>query len=274
MNLLETYSDFSLGSNLWSIKFDEIYFYQNKEKNLIINDLRAIFSFSKQIIIGTSQYKDLIINNFFKEYFDKKICEHEILYKISYSLIKCVKKDFEKNLNKFPELYFNNKELQTIFNLTYKDLFMTFDKEIYFLIIFRTWLEKENDVWELGVPFLKKYQMIFNSDTKKIGYYTNINNNDINTNSTVNKDNEINSNNFSFRTFIEIIFAVLFVMLLILLIKKIYMNKIKQKRPFELQDEDYDYFSNTNIKINKKNDINYTNDDKTNTNQIIEMEKH
>ena len=52
------------------------------------------------------------------------------------------------------------------------------------------------------------------------------------------------------------------------------MNKIKQKRPFELQDEDYDYFSNTNIKINKKNDINYTNDDKTNTNQIIEMEKH
>ena len=274
LNLLETYSDFSLGSNLWSIKFDEIYFYQNKEKNLIINDLRAIFSFSKQIIIGTSQYKDLIINNFFKEYFDKKICEHEILYKISYSLIKCVKKDFEKNLIKFPELYFNNKELQTIFNLTYKDLFMTFDKEIYFLIIFRTWLEKENDVWELGVPFLKKYQMIFNSDTKKIGYYTNINNNDINTNSTVNKDNEINSNNFSFRSFIEIIFAVLFVMLLILLIKKIYMNKIKQKRPFELQDEDYDYFSNTNIKINKKNDINYTNDDKTNTNQIIEMEKH
>ena len=274
LNLLETYSDFSLGSNLWSIKFDEIYFYQNKEKNLINNDLRAIFSFSKQIIIGTSQYKDLIIDNFFKEYFDKKICEHEILYKISYSLIKCVKKDFEKNLIKFPELYFNNKELQTIFNLTYKDLFMTFDKEIYFLIIFRTWLEKENDVWELGVPFLKKYQMIFNSDTKKIGYYTNINNNDINTNSTVNKDNEINSNNFSFRTFIEIIFAVLFVMLLILLIKKIYMNKIKQKRPFELQDEDYDYFSNTNIKINKKNDINYTNDDKTNTNQIIEMEKH
>ena len=78
-------------------------------------------------------------------------------------------------------------------------------------------------MWELGEKKKKKYQMIFNSDTKKIGYYTNINNNDINTNSTVNKDNEINSNNFSFRTFIEIIFAVLFVMLLILLIKKIYM---------------------------------------------------
>lgn len=153
MTLLETYSDFSLGSNLWSIKFDEIYFNKNKEKILLNNDLRAIFSFSKQIIIGTSQYKNFIIDNFFKEYFDKKICEHEISYKISYSMIKCQKIDFEKNIKKFPELYFNNKELQTVFNLTYKDLFITFDKEIYFLIVFRSWLEKNEDVWELGDLF-------------------------------------------------------------------------------------------------------------------------
>jgi len=96
LTLLETYSDFSLGSNLWSIKFDEIYFNKNKEKILLNNDLRAIFSFSKQIIIGTSQYKNFIIDNFFKEYFDKKICEHEISYKISYSMIKCQKNRFRK----------------------------------------------------------------------------------------------------------------------------------------------------------------------------------
>ena len=243
MTLLETYSDYSLGSNLWSIKFDEIYFNKNKEKILLNNDLRAIFSFSKQIIIGTSQYKNFIIDNFFKEYFDKKICEHEISYKISYSMIKCQKIDFEKNIKKFPELYFNNKELQTVFNLTYKDLFITFDKEIYFLIVFRSWLEKNEDVWELGVPFLKKYQMIFNSDTKKIGYYINLNKNINDTNSIINKDNKLNSN-FSLRTFLEVIFVILFILILILLIKKLYLNKIKQKRPFELQDEDYDYFSN------------------------------
>jgi len=191
LTLLETYNDFSLGSNLWSIKFDEIYFNKNKEKILLNNDLRAIFSFSKQIIIGTSQYKNFIIDNFFKEYFDKKICEHEISYKISYSMIKCQKIDFEKNIKKFPELYFNNKELQTVFNLTYKDLFITFDKEIYFLIVFRSWLEKNEDVWEIGVPFLKKYQMIFNSDTKKIGYYINLNKNINDTNSIINKDNKL-----------------------------------------------------------------------------------
>jgi len=244
LTLLETYNDFSLGSNLWSIKFDEIYFNKNKEKILLNNDLRAIFSFSKQIIIGTSQYKNFIIDNFFKEYFDKKICEHEISYKISYSMIKCQKIDFEKNIKKFPELYFNNKELQTVFNLTYKDLFITFDKEIYFLIVFRSWLEKNEDVWEIGVPFLKKYQMIFNSDTKKIGYYINLNKNINDTNSIINKDNKLNSN-FPLRTFLEVIFVILFILILILLIKKLYLNKIKQKRPFELQDEDYDYFSNT-----------------------------
>lgn len=115
--------------------------------------------------------------------------------------------------------------------------------------------------------------MIFNSDTKKIGYYINLNKNINDTNSIINKDNKLNSN-FSLRTFLEVIFVILFILILILLIKKLYLNKIKQKRPFELQDGDYDYFSNTNTKMNKNDDINYSNEDKSNTTQIIEMEKH
>ena len=63
-------------------------------------------------------------------------------------------------------------------------------------------------------------------------------------------------------------------MLLLLLIKKLYLNKIKQKKPYELQDEDYDYFSNTNSKLKKNDDINYSNEDKSIITQIIEMEKH
>ena len=260
----------------YDIEFNNIYltFKDNKNKSKIYftggKTAEIIINYS--FILGPRLFLDNLEKYFFSKYISKNICQRKTSDFYFYHY-ECASNSSFK-IETFPNISFEHIELETIFNLTYKDLFMTFDKEIYFLIIFRTWLEKENDVWELGVPFLKKYQMIFNSDTKKIGYYTNINNNDINTNSTVNKDNEINSNNFSFRSFIEIIFAFLFVMLLILLIKKIYMNKIKQKRPFELQDEDYDYFSNTNIKINKKNDINYTNDDKTNTNQIIEMEKH
>ena len=95
----------------------------------------------------------------------------------------------------------------------------------------------------------------------------------IDTNSTINKDNKKNSN-FSLRTFLEIIFCIIFILLLLLLIKKLYLNKIKQKKPYELQDEDYDYFSNTTSKLKKNDDINYSNEDKSMTTQIIEMEKH
>ena len=274
--LLETYSDFSLGSNYWAIKFDEIYFNPNeknkKEKININTELRAIFSFSKQIIIAPSNYQSLIIINFFQEFFDKNICTQENLFEISYSIIKCRKNPFEKSVQKFPSLFFNNKELKTIFNLTYKDLFMTFNQDIYFLIIFRIELDKNNDVWELGVPFLKKYQMIFNSDTKKIGYYVTMNISNTEQNKKINKNNEIN-NNFSFRTFIEIFIVIIFIAVLIFLAKKLYLNKIKQKRPYELQDEDYDYFSNNN-KIKKNDDINYSREEKLSTTQIIEMEKH
>ena len=49
------------------------------------------------------------------------------------------------------------------------------------MIIFRASLsQQKKEFWELGIPFLKKYQMVFNSDTKKIGYYISKNiNNDI-----------------------------------------------------------------------------------------------
>ena len=56
--------------------------------------------------------------------------------------------------------------------------------------------------------------------------------------------------------------------------KKLYNYKNKQKKPYELQDEDYDYFSNNTIDTKKKkdncyiNNVNINNELKT---QIIEM---
>ena len=52
--------------------------------------------------------------------------------------------------------------------------------------------------------------------------------------------------------------------------------KIKQKKPYELQDEDYDYFSNDKRLKNENYDINNKVDEYNNKSkgQIIEMEKH
>ena len=64
----------------------------------------------------------------------------------------------------------------------------------------------------------------------------------------------------------------MFLFLLIYLLKKLYFNKTKQRRPYELQDEYYDYFSNTNNK--DKIYINKSNANLQKYSQIIEMENH
>ena len=278
-NLIEIYNNFELGNNKWSIKLDELFFYsdKSKEKGKIIvgNEICVSFNFTMQLIIGSLNYKNLIIEHFFREYIDQNICAFESFLKnISYSIIKCDKNQFKNNLKKFPNLYLNSKELQVNFDLSFEDLFMTFDDRIYFLVIFRTSKsnkEKENEVWELGIPFLKKYQITFNSDTKKIGYYINLkldNNND----STIKKTESNKNYSFSLRTFLEIIIGFIFLFLLIYLLKKLYFNKIKQRRPYELQDEYYDYFSNNNNKDSIY--INKSNGNKQKYLQIIEMENH
>ena len=277
-NFLEIYNTFAIESNHWSIEFDELFFYSKNEKNEKINinySVNADFAFSKQLIIGSLNYRSIIISSFFKEYFENNICIEEKFSKnISYSIIKCDKKKFDKEMSKFPELYFYNKELQTNFILSFEDLFISLGNSIFFMIIFRASLsQQKKEFWELGIPFLKKYQMVFNSDTKKIGYYTSINLND-NKNLKRNKIKRSSSFCISFRTLAEIIFGIIFILILLYLIKKIYTNKMRQKRPFELQDEDYDYFiKNKDIK-NNNNDVNNSDENKLMNGKIIEMQKH
>ena len=140
------------------------------------------------------------------------------------------------------------------------------------MIIFRTSLtQQKNEIWELGIPFLKKHQLIFNSDTKKIGYYSNLNKNK---NSKVKITKKNLNLNISIRTLLEIFIGLIMIMFIIYLIKKIYNNKIRQKRPYELQDEDYDYFDYKR-KIKKDNiDINNSYENKLIDGQIIEMKSN
>ena len=90
--------------------------------------------------------------------------------KIKYSIIRCKSQNFEKNLKDFPILNLYNRGLQNVFELSYEDLFIKVGDYIYFLIIFRKdKLNQSNQTWKLGIPFLKRHQIIFNTDTKKIG---------------------------------------------------------------------------------------------------------
>ena len=268
-----------------------IYFYSIKNKKISVPSTisEGEFEFNLQIIIGSSSYKELIGEYFFKEYYSKNICmEEEYKLDIKYSIIRCTKKNFEINIKKFPSLFLFNKGFQNAFELSYEDLFISLGEYIYFLIIFRKeGLYQYKQTWKLGIPFLKRHQIIFNSDTKRIGYYIKnklmINDKKDNKSET-NKGKKINDffniilKAISLRSLIEIIILILFLIILFYFSKKLYYYKNKQKKPYELQDEDYDYFSNISYNLKKEKDnCDINNNPKDNyrlNNQIIEMKSH
>ena len=77
-------------------------------------------------------------------------------------------------INKFKDLNFYILDLNYTFVLNYKDIFLLYENKFYFLILFD---KKNGFFWKFGKPFLKKYQLVFNSYRKTIGFYHNDNSN-------------------------------------------------------------------------------------------------
>ena len=59
------------------------------------------------------------------------------------------------------------------FELTKEDLFVKVNHEYYFLIIFQKSIFDHSDLafWNLGLPFLKKYEFVHNYVKQNIGFY-------------------------------------------------------------------------------------------------------
>lgn len=285
-DLMETYTLMGDGDMQWGMDLNQIYFFSSKNKKneeIHVKSIIAegIFEFTMQLIVGSYSYKELIIEHFFQEFYDKKICiEEEYKLDINYSIIRCKKEGFENKIKSFPTLHLYNRAMQNVFELTYEDLFITEGDYIYFLVIFRKGgLSQSNQTWKLGIPFLKKNQIIFNSDTKRIGFYTENKVNIVGDKNPYNKKVENKDKNkkdeskgffdsiidfISLRTFFEIMIGIIFIVVLICLGKKLYNLSNKQKKPYELQDEDYDYFSNDSETKKKKDNVvinNSINDD-------------
>ena len=74
----------------------------------------------------------------------------------------------EKFYFEFPSLNFYHKLLNKTFSFNGKELFFDDKKEkIYFLICVKN---NAVDQWIFGKIFMKKYQVIFNSEMKTIGF--------------------------------------------------------------------------------------------------------
>ena len=206
-----------------SIRINEInYNYDLKKKDKIIyleDDEEIELDINIGYIFGSSNFFNIIYDEFFKEYINNNKC---IEYKIQrhYRSFYC---DEDINLKKMKNLYFQIKNGNIYFILTPKDLFYKFKNKLYYLIIFHPY---KSTKWILGIPLFTKYLINFNQDKKLIGFYIN--------------DKIKDEKNYSIFLKLFIISILVNVIILIICLYYKIVKKNKKIRANELE-ENFDY---------------------------------
>ena len=254
------------------IEFDEVYITSNLtdlRKNETFSYKRGFLKVNIGFIIGTFDYEYYLKNDYFKDYLYNKKCHCETFKQRAdyltqdYSYIYCDDSLYKEIKESFKPLVFKKVLLNENFILSFNDLFIKKNGYLIFLVIFP---DNYNIKWELGTPFLSKYQFVYDFDNKQIGYYHdrfrkekkdddndddngNNNNNNNNSDEIYNEDNNNKFWAYFGYIFLIVILAVLLVVLGFFLGRKVY--NIRKKRANELNDDDYEYKESENNIINK-----------------------
>ena len=172
----------------WNLEFKNIYF----NDTYLTHYMTGIISFSTLGIIGTEEYKSKIGPDFFRYYIDKNIC-YEDSSSTHYFIYYCKSNLFNKtDINKFPILKFYHYQYNYTFSFSGEDLFMKSNGYYYFMIVFDRYNYRQ---WTFGKLFLRKYQLVYNPDSKMIIYYINKKDANGNTNSEENTSFGIDNKN-------------------------------------------------------------------------------
>ena len=168
-----------------SIIAQDIYLLDENDKEIHINkDKGCYLNYNNGFVVATKEYWDYIKKNFFNEFFVSNICKEELIKFIteedvakSYYVISCDKiKLFEGNkgiLDKFPTIRFFIFDYNYNFELTKDDLFTEVNNVLYFMVIYQRDVFNNPELvsWDLGLPFLLKYQFVHNYEKKTVGFY-------------------------------------------------------------------------------------------------------
>jgi len=205
----------------WVFDFDEI-----KYDNNIISGInkKSLIRIEFGLIQAPLKLKKYFNDNFFLNK-----CNEKYNLQRNVTLIHC-NKSFD--ITMFKNLSFVYKDIDYIFNLTYKDLFIDKDNEYIFAIVFGNNMNSQDDsTWILGKPFMKKYQLVFELDKKIIGLYKENNN----------SNNSNYSNNKGFNIYLLLLIIALLVVIGLIIFIVYYLIKKRKKRACELTDDNFDY---------------------------------
>jgi hypothetical protein len=210
----------------WVFDFNEIKYNNNINLGSIT---KSIITIEFGLIQAPRSTKKFFNDNFFLNR-----CREMYNFKRKVDIIHC---DKNFDITKFGNVSFILKDIDYIFNLTYKDLFIENNDEYIFGIVFGNNMDKEeNSTWILGKIFMKKYQLVFDLEKKIIGLYKNIIISDDNNNE--------NSKGFIIILVLLIIAVIIIIGLVIYIVY--YLKKNRKKRASELLDDNFDYIPTNN----------------------------
>ena len=141
--------------------------------------------------------------------------------------------DLNFDINNFPPVKFISKDFNFTFELNAIELFIKDEDKFLFLIVIN---ENYDFYWDLGTPFLKKYQMVFDIEKKLVGFYSYIDEKS----KGKKKGSEGKKKPFSF--YLSFIFGIIIIVLGFIMYK-ILIALPRKRRANELID-DYEYFNN------------------------------
>ena len=230
----------------WKIEFDKITI--NSDTIYELNNTISEIMYNMDTLIGPYQFElllnELIFNksindgDCFKDSIFQKIHRQKTLY-----FYYC-KKNMQQKLNSLlPSLSFLSRELNETFILSKNELFEIIGDYIYLKILFypksESTLIGNNINWTLGGIFTKKYQFIFNQDSKSVGYLKN--------------KNEKTKGNV-FIVIIDILAIILALLLITFIGYKLYVAVLskRKKKANELIDDNYDYSPHNIDEINSE----------------------
>ena len=250
--------------DMYRLKFDKIFIgLKNSKKTSIQNNENILIKFEINygLISGPDYYKDFIELIFFNKSDIVNLCSKSIDSGslISYDIYVC-ESDIKSKFNSFPEISFYSQKFDYNFTFTYEDLFMLKNNKYYFKVIF---VGGGYNMWRFGLPFLLKYNLIFNQDSKTIGFY--------NENIIVSKKDKNNSiiNKPYFWIILFVVIVGIIVGITLFIIKN--LKAINRKKKANELDDGFDYEPH---KDKENNDHINNEDNEINKNKLFENEEN
>jgi hypothetical protein len=135
----------------WDLYYNSVYLIlkgsENNDSKIIIHDYEiSEINLDISFIVGPNYFFSSIKKYFFDKYKDN--CIEKVLDDTLFRYIECDNNGLF-NVSSFPDIYFEHKEFETTFNLTYKDLFILDEStDKYLFLVFNNKQEKLLGFWE------------------------------------------------------------------------------------------------------------------------------